>query len=34
MYLVVSVISALSVYAMKEFNKRDMAVDNQAAKTA
>ncbi len=32
--LVVSVISALSVYAMKESNKRDMAVDNRAAKPA
>jgi MHS family shikimate/dehydroshikimate transporter-like MFS transporter len=32
--LVVSVISALSVYAMKESNNRDMAVDNRAAKPA
>src|SRR3984885_6867604 len=32
--LVVSIISALSVYAMKESNNRDMAVDNQAAKPA
>jgi MFS transporter, MHS family, shikimate and dehydroshikimate transport protein len=32
--LVVSVISALSVYAMTESNNRDMAVDNKAAKPA
>ncbi|SHH84493.1 metabolite-proton symporter [Bradyrhizobium erythrophlei] len=32
--LVVSVISALSVYAMKESNNRDMAVDNRAGKPA
>ena len=32
--LVVSIISALSVYAMTESNKRDMAVDNRAAKPA
>ena len=32
--LVVSLISAVSVYAMTELNKRDMAVDNRAAKPA
>ncbi|MGH6705140.1 MAG: MFS transporter [Bradyrhizobium sp.] len=32
--LVVSLISAVSVYAMAESNKRDMAVDNKAAKPA
>ena len=32
--LVVSIISALSVYAMTESNKRDMAVDNRGPKPA
>jgi MHS family shikimate/dehydroshikimate transporter-like MFS transporter len=32
--LVVSLISAASVYAMTESNKRDMAIDNKASRPA